>query len=332
MPKRKAKEDESLIEKAEKAVKKTAGELSKELSKDIEKVVEKAKEEAEDIVESVKEKVEDVVEALSGEKNKKEKKKSKKQLHKGEIKEELEKKDKKSKLEALREKAKELEKKVSEPKIESADIKQKVQAEEEKIDTLVSIEDYLKSSIHLGTRVITPDMRPYVYKRRADGLAVFNTALLDKKIRESSDFLSNYSPQDVLVVCKREAGWKALELFSKITGITIFTKKYPAGILTNPILDKFREAELVVICDPWIDKNALYEAQRIKIPVLAICDTNNYTLGVTQILPGNNKSAKSLGMIFYLLAKLYTEKRKLEAEIPPISEWIENWDILEPPK
>lgn len=238
--------------------------------------------------------------------------------------------DKATKLAALKEKAKELEKTLSEQ--EAKEIKKKIQPEEEKVETLVPIEDYLKSSIHLGTRVITPDMKSYVYKRRADGLAVFNTTLLDKKIRESADFLSKYAPEDIILVCKREAGWKVAELFSKLTGIKTFTKKYPAGILTNPILEDFIETELVVICDPWIDKNALEDAKKVKIPILAICDTNNYTPGVTQILPGNNKSAKSLGMVFYLLATLYTQKRKINSSVPPISEWIENWDTLQPPK
>ena len=238
--------------------------------------------------------------------------------------------DKAAKLAALKEKAKELEKTLEAQ--EAKEIKKKISSEDEKIETLVSIEDYLKSSIHLGTRVITPDMKHFVYKRRADGLAVFNTTLVDKKIRESADFLSLYAPEDIILVCKREAGWKVIELFSKLTGIRIFTKKYPAGILTNPILEDFLETELVVICDPWLDKNALEDAKKVKVPVLAVCDTNNYTPGVTQILPGNNKSPKSLGMIFYLLAKLYIEKRKISAQVPPIQEWIEGWDTLVPPK
>jgi small subunit ribosomal protein S2 len=238
---------------------------------------------------------------------------------------------KKSKLEALKEKAKALEEKVD--KEVTVDLKKKIKSdEEEKVDTLVPIEDYLKSSIHLGTRVITPDMRQFVYKRRADGLAVFNTAILDEKLKEAADFISKFAPENIIIVCKREAGWKAVELFSEITSIRAFTKKYPAGILTNPNLDNFIETELVIICDPWIDKNALKDANIIKIPILSISDTNNYTFGIDKVLPGNNKSAKSLGMIFYLLSKLYIDKRKMKVKIPPISKWIENWDNLVPPK
>jgi small subunit ribosomal protein S2 len=236
--------------------------------------------------------------------------------------------EKEDKLAKLKEKAKKLAEAVETKEI---DIK-KVKGEEEKADMLVPIEDYLKSSIHLGTRAITPDMKPYVYKRRADSLAVFNTTLLDEKIKEGAEYLSKFPPSEIIVVCKRESGHKAAELFSKVTGIRTFTKKYPAGILTNPNLDTFIEAELMLICDPWTDKNALLDAKRVKIPVMSICDTNNYTQGVDRVIPGNNKSAKSLGMIFYLFAKIYIEKRKIKADLPPIQEFIDGWDTLVPPK
>jgi small subunit ribosomal protein S2 len=245
--------------------------------------------------------------------------------------------DKKAKLAKLKEKAEKL---AGEVKEEKVDLKSKVKVEKkaadddtvDKKDTLVPMEDYLKASIHLGTRVITPDMRQYVYRRRADGLAVFNTAMLDDKIREGCAFLNKYAPEDILIVCKREAGWKAVEKFVEATGIRFFTKKYPAGILTNTSLDNFMETELMVICDPWLDKNALEDAGRVGIPVLSVCDTNNFTKGIDQIVPGNNKSAKSLGIILYLLAKSYVEARGLKNKVPPIQEFIEGWDELTPPK
>ncbi|MEK6928508.1 MAG: 30S ribosomal protein S2 [Nanoarchaeota archaeon] len=238
--------------------------------------------------------------------------------------------DKKARLTKLLEKAKKLESKIED--IGDVDLKKKVKPEEEKENTLVPMEDYLKASVHLGTRVITPDMRKYVYRRRADGLAVFNTAVLNDKIREGAEYLSKFAPQDVIIVCKREAGWKAVKKFSEITGIRAYTKKYPSGILTNTNLETFIETELVFICDTWLDKNALMDANRINIPVLAICDTNNFTKGITQVIPSNNKSGKSLGIILYLLTKLYVEARKIDAPVPPIQEFVDDWDNLQPPK
>lgn len=292
----KTKKDESTLEQAEEAVKKTAKKVAKEIKEIAEKVENVIEEEIEDL--TPKNKSEDS--------------------------------DKKEKLAKLKAKAEKLAGKM---KSDDVDLSKKVKSDDDEGKyTLAPIEDYLKSSIHLGTRAITPDMRPYVYKRRADSLAVFNTALLDEKLKEAAEYLAKYSPEDVLLICKREAGHKAVELFSKVTGIRVFTKNYPAGILTNPNLDTFVETELMFVCDPWTDKSAMEDAKKIKIPVLAICDTNNYTMGVTKILPGNNKSAKSLGFIFFILATIYVEKRKLKVEVPPISEWVDGWDTLVPPK
>lgn len=243
-----------------------------------------------------------------------------------------EKENKKAKLAKLLEKAKKLEGKVDEVKDVNLKKRVKPESEEETKDTLVSMDDYLKASIHLGTRVITPDMRKFVYRRRADGLAVFNTALLDDLIREGAKYLSKFNPEDIILVCKREAGWKAANKFAELTGVRVFTKKYPAGILTNTNLENFTEANLIFICDPWLDKNALEDANRVGIPVFSICDTNNFTKGINHIVPGNNKSAKSLGIILYLLAKLYIESRKMKVEMPPIKEFIDDWDNLVPPK
>ncbi|MEI6731539.1 MAG: 30S ribosomal protein S2 [archaeon] len=246
-------------------------------------------------------------------------------------KEEISMEDKKAKLEALMKKAKKLEGAVED--VKDVNLKSKVKNEqEEKKDTLVPMEDYLKSSIHLGTRVITPDMRKYVYRRRADGLAVFNTALLDDKLRESADFMAKFAPENILLICKRESGWKAAKLFAQILGVKSYTKKYPAGVLTNTNLEDFFETGLVLICDPWLDKNALQDANRVGTPVMSICDTNNFTQGITQIVPGNNKAAKSIGIILYLLAKQYIEQRKLKIELPAISEFIEGWNEAQVPK
>jgi len=187
---------------------------------------------------------------------------------------------------------------------------------------LVPLEDYVKSGIYLGTKVITTDMRPYVYKRRTDGLAIINTRFIDEKIREAISFISKYEPGKIIAMCKREAGWKALKAFSKATGIRVFTKKYPAGIVTNSILDEFFEPELMIITDPWLDKNPIADANQINVPIVGICDTNNLTSSLDIVMPGNNKSNKSIGLIYWLLARGYIQARKLDAALPELSEFV----------
>ena len=308
------KTDESVIEKVAHAA---------------EHVVEEIGEAVGHAVETVAEGVEKVVADLASDEDKKAKKKTakKKELAKEE-KPSASTEEKKAKLQ---ERLKALEGKFKE--IEKIDIKERVTGEQsEPSNTLVPIEDYLKASMHLGTRVITPHMRKYIYKRRADGLAVFNTAMLDTTMREAGAYLAKFAPEDVIVVCKREAGWHATKLFSETLGIRSFMKKYPAGILTNTNLKDFFECKLVLICDPWLDKNALTDANRVGTPVLAVCDSNNYLFGINHIIAGNNKSAKSIGMVLYLLTKLYVEQRKLDVVVPSIEQFIDDWANLVPPK
>ncbi|PIN91685.1 30S ribosomal protein S2, partial [Candidatus Pacearchaeota archaeon CG10_big_fil_rev_8_21_14_0_10_35_13] len=167
------------------------------------------------------------------------------------------------------------------------------------------LDDYIRSGTYIGTKVITPHTRPFIYRRRNDGIAIINTNIIDEKLKEAARFLGDFKPESIIVVCKREAGWRAVKLFSELTGIRVFTKKYPAGIITNTTLPDFFETEVIVVCDPWIDKNALKDAVMMKKKVLGLCDTNNYAFNIDRIIPCNNKSNKSLGVIFYILAREY---------------------------
>ncbi len=196
-------------------------------------------------------------------------------------------------------------------KIDEKDIIEVKKNVDGKKETLIPLEDYIKCAVHLGTKVITPHMRKFVYKRRADGLAVINTALIDEKLREAIDFMIKYEPKDIYIICKREAGWSAVEKFSETTGIKSYSKKYPPGITTNLILENFFEAEMTIICDPWTDKNALNDTVQLKKPVLGLCDTNNFTSSVSKIIPCNNKAKKSIGCILFILAREYCKHKKI---------------------
>jgi small subunit ribosomal protein S2 len=230
------------------------------------------------------------------------------------------------KLKALKEKAAKLmTEKVD--KLDTKALKEEVKASRKKGDMLIDLEEYVKTGIYLGTRVVTPDMKPFVYRRRADGLAIFNTDLIDEKLKKAIKYLSKFNPEDVILVCKRQSGWKAAKLFNQATGIRIFTKKYPAGIMTNTKLEDFFEVELTIVTDGWLDKNALKDTLDVKKEVLMICGTNNFSKGANQVIIGNNKSGKSIGIIYYLLAKGYLKERgKDNSKLGDMELWINESD------
>ncbi len=219
----------------------------------------------------------------------------------------------------LLKKAKEISKKVDVTKTE--ELKEQVKIKK-KTDMLVPLEEYVKSGIYLGTRAVTPNMRQFVYRRRADGLAIFNTDIIDEKLKEGIEFFSNFNPEDVILICKRQPGWKTAEMFGKLLGIRVFTKKYPAGILTNTALPDFFENELTIITDQWVDKNALEDTLKVHKKVLMICDTNNFSKGADKIIIGNNKSQRSIGLIFYLLVRGYMKAKNMDTtQIPDLDWW-----------
>ena len=176
---------------------------------------------------------------------------------------------------------------------------------------LIPSDQYLKAGIHIGTKFKTKYMEKFIYKTRPDGLSVLNLQQIDKRIRNAITLLSKYSPEDILIVSRRENGWKAVKLFGKVTGAKVFAGRYPPGILTNPNLESFMEVKVILVTDSWPDRNAINDAIKIGLPVIALCDTNNQANNIDLVVPCNNKGKKSLGLFFYLLAKDYLKERKL---------------------
>lgn len=229
-------------------------------------------------------------------------------------------------------------KRKTEEKIEEKEIVAIVEKDEGKVEgskdqtVLTNIEDYIKTSSYLGTKVITPTMRQYVYRRRMDGLAILNTLLVDAKLKEAIEFICQYKPSEWTLVCKREAGWRAAKMFAELTGVRTFTKKYPSGVLTNLVLPTWFETKMLMVCDPWLDKNALADAKRVKIPVVGICNTNNNTNDIAKVIIGNNHSNKSLGLFFWLLAREYMKAQGIKKAVPSLEDFVGEKLILEEPK
>ncbi len=176
---------------------------------------------------------------------------------------------------------------------------------------LVDTKAYLKSGIHIGTKFRTKQMASFIYKTRPDGLSVLNLEKINDRLRVVANLLAQYAPEDILIVSRRENGWRAVKLFGKATGARFFAGRYPPGILTNPNLETFMETKVILVTDAWPDRNAVLDALKVGIPVIALCDTNNQINGIDLVLPCNNKGKKSLGLVFYVLAKEYLKARKV---------------------
>ena len=190
---------------------------------------------------------------------------------------------------------------------------------------LVPTDNYLKSGIHIGTKFRTKYMEQFIYKTRPDGLSVLNLQKIDERIRIAAKFLAQYAPEEILIVSRRENGWKPVNMIGKLTGAKVFAGRYPPGILTNPKLDNYIEVKILLAIDAWPDRNAIIDAVKIGIPVIALCDTNNQTNNIDFVIPANNKGKKSLGLFFWILTREYLRNKGILKKDEELKEPLEDF-------
>ena len=194
---------------------------------------------------------------------------------------------------------------------------------EEKL--LVPRDVYLKSGIHIGTKFKTKHMDKFIYKSRVDGLSVLNIQQIDERIKIAADFLSQFEPEDILVASRRENGWKPVRVFAEVTGVKAYPGRYPPGLLTNPNQEKFIEAKILLVTDAWPDRNAVNDALKVGIPVIALCDTNNQANNVDIVVPCNNKGKKSLGLLFWIIAREYLRSKGVLKKTEELKQTVEDF-------
>ena len=178
------------------------------------------------------------------------------------------------------------------------------QAQTEPTERLLIPEDvYLTSGVHIGTQQKSADMKEFIFKVRTDGLYVLDIKKTDERIRVAAKFISRFDPQKILVVSARQYGQKPAKVFGKTVGTMVVAGRFVPGSLTNPILPKFVEPDMLLVTDPAADEQALREGLNVGIPIVGICDANNETRFVDLVIPSNNKGRRALATVYWLLTR-----------------------------
>ena len=200
--------------------------------------------------------------------------------------------------------------------------------ETESKELLIDEDTFLTCGVHIGTKQKSKDMEPYVHKVREDGLRILNVNLTSEKIVEAANFLKEQEPKDVLVVSARQYGWKPAKKFADTCGFRCIAGRFTPGRLTNPEMRYIIEPKIIILTDPAADAQAFREAINIKMPVIAMCDSNNLTNNVDLIIPGNNKGRRSLALIYWLLSR---EILRIRGELGADEDLEETIDDFEAP-
>ena len=194
-------------------------------------------------------------------------------------------------------------------------------------ELLLSQDVMLSAGIHIGTRMRTKDVDPFIYRVRPDGLFVLDVKKTDERIRVSAKFLARFEPPKIAAVAARLYGQSTVEKFCEVVGATPIIGRFIPGLLSNPLHPDRIEPSVVIVSDPKADVQAVKEASNIGIPVIALCSTDNDFSYVDLVIPTNNKGRRALAVIYWLLARQIMRER---GEIPPdgeISQSIDDFEV-----
>jgi small subunit ribosomal protein S2 len=185
-------------------------------------------------------------------------------------------------------------------------------------ELLLPRDTLLSAGIHIGTRMKTLDMEPFIYRVRPDGLFVLDVKKTDDRIRVTAKFLSRYEHEKVAVAATRLYAQEPIKKFCQLTGATPLIGRFIPGQLSNPQYPGRIDPEVIVVSDPRADAQAVKEASKVGIPIVALCSTDNEFAGVDLVIPTNNKGRRALAVIFWLLARqVLRERGELGADRDP---------------
>lgn len=184
----------------------------------------------------------------------------------------------------------------------------------------------LATGIRIGTPVRTKTMEQFTARPRPDGLHMIDYGKTLQRIDIAGKFIAATGAKNTVVYTSREHGTVAVGKFCELTGAMSRIGRFMPGTFTNPLYPGHLDAELVVVADPMSDMQAIVEAGKLGVPVIAVCDTDNVTDDIDLVIPGNNRGRKAIAAIFWLLARATLTHANLIAPDQPMKYSIEDFE------
>jgi small subunit ribosomal protein S2 len=191
---------------------------------------------------------------------------------------------------------------------------------------LLPQEVLLSAGVHIGTRVKTKAMVPFIYKVRPDGLFVLDMEKMNERILIAAKFLARMNMARVTVASSKRYGRMPVNKFCELTGAKPMIGRFTSGTFTNPQYSDYFEPVAVIVTDALADQQIVEEASAEGVPVVAFCSTDNNLSNVDIVIPMNNKGRRSLAIAYWLLTRQI--KREL-GELSSDADWNVSIDDFE---
>jgi len=177
----------------------------------------------------------------------------------------------------------------------------------------------LAATTHLGAANSETTMAQYIFKRKQDKVNIINlNHTYEKMMLAARAIAAIENPADVFVVSSKPQAQRAVLKFGKYVGATPIAGRFTPGAFTNQIQAAFREPRLLVVADARADHQPITESSYANIPIIAMCNTDSPTRFVDVVIPCNNKSINSIGLMWWFLAR---EVLRLRGSISRELDW-----------
>ena len=213
---------------------------------------------------------------------------------------------------------------------------------------VVSMKALLEAGVHFGhqTRRWNPKMAPYIYTER-NGIYIIDLQKTVKKLEEAYNFVRQLSEsgQSLLFVGTKKQAQEAIKEEALRCNMYYVNARWLGGMMTNfktmqadGTFDMLPKKEVIkhlgeieklekylggvkemkklpgalFIVDTRKERNAIAEAHRLGIPVVAIADTNCDPDEIDYPIPGNDDAIRAIRLISSIMANAMIEGRQGE--------------------
>ena len=218
---------------------------------------------------------------------------------------------------------------------------------------VVSMKALLEAGVHFGhqTRRWNPKMAPYIYTER-NGIYIIDLQKTVKKLEEAYNFVRQLSEngESLLFVGTKKQAQEAIKDEANRCGMYYVNARWLGGMMTNfktmqadGTFDMLPKKEVIkhmgeieklekylggvkemkklpgalFIVDTRKERNAIAEAHRLGIPVVAIADTNCDPDEIDYPIPGNDDAIRAIKLIASVMANAMIEGRQGEQNEEP---------------